>query len=223
MANISVTNVFSNSTTADASAVNTNFNDLVNGLKDGTKDLSISALSTAGVLTVNGGFGAAGYATAAVPGIVSTGTQTIAGAKTFTGAFTPSGGIVGKTDGAASSGNVSEIITASFSSKTITTSGTTLVSQNLNQGIYLALYYANVTKGASTRIFIGNDTSLSSGTLYMNGNDFAQDAVTTTASLGGTAYLLVTAVGSTFIFAARSAGSDTSGDGNGRITFLRIG
>lgn len=50
----SVTYTFSNSTTADASQVNQNFTDLVNGISDGTKDLSISALTCAGNVNLNG-------------------------------------------------------------------------------------------------------------------------------------------------------------------------
>jgi hypothetical protein len=49
-----VTYTFSNGTAADASQVNTNFTDLINGLTDGTKDLSISALTCAGTATLNG-------------------------------------------------------------------------------------------------------------------------------------------------------------------------
>jgi hypothetical protein len=54
MASPSVTYTFSNGTAADASQVNTNFTDLINGLTDGTKDLSISALTCAGTATLNG-------------------------------------------------------------------------------------------------------------------------------------------------------------------------
>lgn len=59
MAAPSVTYTFSNSTTADATQVNTNFTDLVNSLSDGLKDLTISSLSTAtiavsGAATFNG-------------------------------------------------------------------------------------------------------------------------------------------------------------------------
>lgn len=50
----SVTYTFSNSTTADASQVNQNFTDIINGVSDGTKDLSISALTCAGTATLNG-------------------------------------------------------------------------------------------------------------------------------------------------------------------------
>jgi len=54
MAFITVSNSFTNSTTADASQVNTNFSDIINGTSDGTKDFSISALTVAGVFTANG-------------------------------------------------------------------------------------------------------------------------------------------------------------------------
>jgi hypothetical protein len=54
VASPSVTYTFANSTTADASQVNTNFTDLINGLTDGTKDLSISALTVGGTATLNG-------------------------------------------------------------------------------------------------------------------------------------------------------------------------
>ncbi len=50
----SVTYTFSNGTTADATQVNQNFTDLINGVSDGTKDLSISALTCAGTATLNG-------------------------------------------------------------------------------------------------------------------------------------------------------------------------
>jgi len=54
MANISVTYTFVNGTTASATEVNTNFTDIINGTSNGTKDFSISALTVAGVATLNG-------------------------------------------------------------------------------------------------------------------------------------------------------------------------
>ncbi len=54
MANPAVTHTFVNGTTADASAVNQNFTDVLNSLSDGTKDLNISALTVAGTSTLNG-------------------------------------------------------------------------------------------------------------------------------------------------------------------------
>lgn len=54
MANPSVTYSFTNGTAADATQVNQNFTDLINGLTDGTKSLSIDALTCAGTTTLNG-------------------------------------------------------------------------------------------------------------------------------------------------------------------------
>lgn len=54
MAAISLTYTLSNGTTADASQVMQNFNDIVNGTSDGTKDFSINALTCAGAATLNG-------------------------------------------------------------------------------------------------------------------------------------------------------------------------
>lgn len=53
MANISVTYSFSNGSTADATEVNTNFQDIIDGTSDGSKDFSISALTCAGNATLN--------------------------------------------------------------------------------------------------------------------------------------------------------------------------
>jgi len=50
----SLTYTLTNGTTADASQVMQNFNDLLNGITDGTKDLSINALTCAGTATLNG-------------------------------------------------------------------------------------------------------------------------------------------------------------------------
>jgi hypothetical protein len=54
MASPSVTYTFTNGTSADASQVNTNFTDVINGITDGSKDLSISALTCAGAVAMNG-------------------------------------------------------------------------------------------------------------------------------------------------------------------------
>jgi len=54
MAAPSLTYTLTNGTTADASQVMQNFNDIINGISDGTKDLSINALTLAGALTANG-------------------------------------------------------------------------------------------------------------------------------------------------------------------------
>jgi hypothetical protein len=54
MAAPSLTYTLTNGQTADATQVMQNFNDLLNGITDGTKDLSISALTVAGTATLNG-------------------------------------------------------------------------------------------------------------------------------------------------------------------------
>lgn len=54
MAGPSVTNTFANGTTIDATQVNQNFSDLINGATDGTKDYSINALTLAGAFIANG-------------------------------------------------------------------------------------------------------------------------------------------------------------------------
>jgi hypothetical protein len=54
MANPSYTHSLTNGTTADASQVMQNFNDILNGVTDGTKDLSINALTAAGTVNLNG-------------------------------------------------------------------------------------------------------------------------------------------------------------------------
>jgi hypothetical protein len=54
VANPAVTYTFANSTTADATQVNTNFTDIINALTDGTKSLTIDALTAGGTATFNG-------------------------------------------------------------------------------------------------------------------------------------------------------------------------
>jgi len=54
MASISVTYTFTNGSVADATQVSQNFTDLVNGLSDATKDLSIGTLIVAGTTALNG-------------------------------------------------------------------------------------------------------------------------------------------------------------------------
>lgn len=54
MAAPSFTYTLTNGTTADASQVMQDFNDLLNGITDGSKDLSINALTCAGAATLNG-------------------------------------------------------------------------------------------------------------------------------------------------------------------------
>lgn len=74
MAFITVTNTFVNSTTADATQVNQNFTDLINGTSDGTKDMSINAFTAAGLATLSGSVivGSSGSNTITLNGSVAT-------------------------------------------------------------------------------------------------------------------------------------------------------
>ena len=54
MAAPTLTHTITNGTSADASQVMQNFNDLLNGITDGTKDISIGALTAAGAASLNG-------------------------------------------------------------------------------------------------------------------------------------------------------------------------
>ena len=100
MAYPSVTYSFSNSSTADASHVNQNFTDLINGFSDGTKDLNMLAgtfakttnqliLGTTNTVTISSTAPAAsrvytlGDAGAAASFVMTEGAQTINGVKTF--------------------------------------------------------------------------------------------------------------------------------------------
>lgn len=85
MANPSVTYTFSNGTAADASEVNTNFSDIINALTDGTKSLSIDALTVAGAATFNGNVT---LGNASGDTITVTGTPTFGAATTFNGDVT---------------------------------------------------------------------------------------------------------------------------------------
>jgi len=74
MASPSVTYTFSNGSSADASQVNTNFTDVINGITDGTKDINISALTCAGAVAMNG---AVTLGNASGDAITVTGTMTV--------------------------------------------------------------------------------------------------------------------------------------------------
>jgi len=80
MSNITVTYSFTNGTSADADQVNQNFTDILNGLSDGTKDISISAMTCAGTVTLNGNttIGNAATDTITVTGRVSSDVYPIA-------------------------------------------------------------------------------------------------------------------------------------------------
>ena len=51
MANISVTNTFVNGNTLDATQVNQNFSDIINGTSDGTRDITVATINTGSLVT----------------------------------------------------------------------------------------------------------------------------------------------------------------------------
>jgi hypothetical protein len=108
-----------------------------------------------------------GEASASSSGIVTTGTQTFAGDKTFNGSLTPSGGIVGKTDGVAvAAGKVGEIYTTSFTGGALTTgvAGRSAIINLPSAGVWL-IFCTSVFTGTATtmtqrRSSIGTSDSL---------------------------------------------------------------
>lgn len=81
MAFPTVTYTFANSTTADATQVNTNFTDLISALSNGTKDISVNDGTFAGAVAASGRVtGAAGFGTSSVSVVTATngGSSTVA-------------------------------------------------------------------------------------------------------------------------------------------------
>lgn len=79
MAAPSVTHTFTNGTTADATEVNQNFTDVIDGITDGTEDLTISALTCQGTATF-----ASTLNKVTLTAPATSATITIANGKTFT-------------------------------------------------------------------------------------------------------------------------------------------
>jgi hypothetical protein len=179
MANPAVTYTFTNGSVADASQVNQNFTDIINGLTDGTKSLNIDAITAAGkatlngavdlgnatgdVITVNGAFaGTGGDASATQKGLVTTAAQEFSGAKTFNG-------------GVVSTYVLSETGTQSCSSGTYTTVKTFTIGAT-TFGIWL---FSWAFKTASSQAYCGNALIQGSNTAValFNKNDGATSYV----------------------------------------------
>ncbi len=163
MAGPSVTYTFTNGTVADASQVNQNFTDLINGLTDGTKDLNINALTAAGAATFNGNttIGNASGDTSTVNATMSFATTPKADTideKTSTNGVQ----IKGRTSGnAIGAGYVGEILGSEqagaggsgYNTRTIiaaTTGGDYVTSLTLNKGVYLVGFHTVQSKAANT-------------------------------------------------------------------------
>ena len=101
MAFLTIPNTFVNGTTADGTEVNSNFSAVVNATSDGTKDLNVSAITLAGVLTANGN---------AVLGSDSADTLTVNATPTFAAATTFSSTVTIGSDSADSFASGTEMV-----------------------------------------------------------------------------------------------------------------
>lgn len=290
MAYPSVTYTFSNSTTADATQVNQNFTDLVNGLSDGTKDLSISALTVAGTATLNGainlgnatsddititgylassfipktnqtydigtadlglralylGVASAGALTAKVIAsasivadriftvpeagtdasfVMTAGTQTISGAKTFD---TAGNAIKGTTSGSAiAAGYIGETKTEHNGPIDLTTSGSSynVASISVTTGEWAISAHCVITGAAglaACQICISTTTASFSGTTL--GKDRMDWVGHASANTGGAiSPRTITLSGTTTYYLVASANGANGCDAYGQITAHRIG
>lgn len=160
-----------------------------------------------------------GEASASSPGIVSIGTQTFAGNKTFNGSLTPSGGIVGKTDGASvSSGFIGEIITASSLTTTVPISGgnytaTALRRITLSKGQYMivgkAIPPAVTGTIARFRLYLGVVSG--SYTVYGFEGDTFIGTANTSIAFATSGFLAVSADAQIDLFVDSLGGSLTAG------------
>lgn len=169
-----------------------------------------------------------GEASASASGIVNTGTQSFAGNKTFVGTLAPTGGIVGKTDGAAvAAGFIGEIYTQTWVSIQITTSGVNLCTlSGVQIGNYLVFVEADVGFSAATRIPMPpSGWTGGTATIVWPAQTAAGEWVRALESLTAVYNLAttcrVTAAG-TLIVSASSIGGNTTSSCRGRITLVRI-
>ncbi len=170
-----------------------------------------------------------GEASASAPGIVSTGTQSFAGAKTFVGTITPSAGIVGLSSGAAvTAGNIGQKITwvSAPTTATLTTSMAdwTNATIDLTAGIWLV--FANIQVNYSTGSTAGNQGAVqvnitdSSNNIVqeMDQQIFTKTVAAVAASVVGTLpFSFLTNVASTTTYKIRAMKVDSVGTGIGQI------
>lgn len=117
-----------------------------------------------------------GEASASAPGIVSTGTQSFAGNKTFVGTITPSAGIVGQTSGAAvTAGNFGQVYQTSYTGGALTTSVA-------GRSAIISLPSAGVWACYVTSCFTGTATSCTSQRASINTSDALTVTLSTTAT-----------------------------------------
>lgn len=181
MASPSLTYTLTNGSTADATQVMQNLNDLLNGITDGTKDLSISALTCAGSATFNGNVT---LGNSSVDTVTITATPTFSSPVTFSDEATFNGNV---TFGNASSDTIT--LTGSLASSVpIGTNNTYDVgSSTLGlRKIYLGNAGAGATcsvvsaSHATTREYTVPDCSAAANFLMSQGSQTAAGAMTWT-------------------------------------------
>jgi hypothetical protein len=218
MANPSVTYTFTNGTVADASQVNQNFTDLINGLTDGSKSLNVDAITAAGTATFNGDSvigNASGDAStvnatmtfAATPKVDTIAEKTAAAGVNIDGVLLKDSGIVGNTTGAAvATSCIGQKIdwggtgTTSTINDTVTAEigdGTARVT--LNKGVYLTFAGGiAIVSDTTTRISLSFAVVSGAATISSLGSNdgsiSGQDAVALGLfhSYNQVAYILVT-------------------------------
>lgn len=202
MAAPSVTYTFSNSTTADATQVNTNFTDLVNSLSDGLKDLTISSLNTA-TLTVSGA--------ATFNGTVALGNATTDDV-TITGYIASD--ILPKTTGTASLGSATQAWEDIYLDEGATNGGS--VYFNAGTTSYIQ------SNAAGTILTIGGFTSMvppaainAAGALTIGTNGSTTALTLSTAQ----AATFASSVTTSSYYYTKGDGSDTAGSSNTGILF----
>lgn len=171
MASPSVTYTFANSTTADATQVNQNFTDIISGLTDGTKDLSISALTVAGTATLNGNvsIGNSSSDTLTITAVLS---SSLAMGTTFAYDFgSATVGVksvyLGSNDSAAKSvrliaGAVTTSYTATLPVATASQTGMTLISDT--SSVWSYRYTEKTTAKTTTYTATGDETVITCAT-----------------------------------------------------------
>ena len=190
MAYTSVTWSFSNNTVTDATKVNTNFTDIVNGLSDGTKDINVSAGTFAGAVAVAGNFAIATNKFSVVAASGNTaiaGTLEVTGASTFTGAATFTGGVT--FNGGITLGAGDSLIGSSTSNITFNTDKFTVAGATGNTVIAgtveMSANTATLTHTGTTSLTIAS----TSGTVIVEGLTFTGDAVTGASSITSTTFV----------------------------------
>ena len=166
MAAPSVTYTFTNSTTADADQVNTNFANLISAMTDGSKSFSIDALTCAGACILNGSV-TLGNATADT--ITANGTWS--GGAVWSGAIA-SGATVGLVDGNAATWNGAKTFAGGILTDTIEektgSNGVDVASAKIRAGhisatnrltAFVSGSDLTITKDAYRDIVFNNDSS----------------------------------------------------------------